>query len=359
MKIDWLPIPKKRITLAGMDSVRGIAALLVFGFHFWGIFLRAGQTSTSDIFGFLSAGHLGVDMFFVLSGLLITLSFVSSKSVKSYFSKRIRRIVPLAWTVLIVLFLAFQNFSPQSLTDFWVHIGFGQGVLKEFYYGLNPVMWTLTVELIFYLFLPLAFWIGQKKQSHFWLFLIVLYLLNFGYRFWVQNLFPVMNWHDKVFVSEQFWGRFDQFFYGILLALGVLQQKKLPKILTKNSLLWILFGLSGMLLGFKLFAIYGSEFRNSTLMQVGLHSFFGISFALFLWGGILRPQPKKVSQTNWLEFFGKISYGIYLWHFVVLEQIEKITTHPMIAFVLSACVTIVVSKISWEIIEKPFLKNKK
>ncbi|PID70424.1 hypothetical protein CSB37_01915 [bacterium DOLZORAL124_38_8] len=359
MKIDWLKKPKKRISLSGMDSLRGLAALLVFGFHFWGIFLRPTQTNTTDIFGFLTAGHLGVDMFFVLSGLLITLSFISTQNIRQYFSKRIRRIVPLAWTCLIILFLIFQNFSLSAIKDFWVHLGFGQSLIHEFYHGLNPVMWTLTVEMIFYLFLPLAFWIGRKKQWIFWTFLSTLLVANFGYRYWVQDLFPVLNWSERVFVSEQFWGRFDQFFYGILLAFGVLYQQKLPNLLKKNSLLWISLGLATMLLGFKLFAINGSAFRESIWLQVGLHSLFGLGFTLFLWGGILRPQPKPNHKSTYLEYLGKISYGIYLWHFVILEATEKLTTNPITAGVISLCVTIVVSQLSWDLIEKPFLKQRK
>ena len=242
------------------------------------------------------------------------------------------------------------------MTDFWVHIGFGQSLFAEFYYGINPVMWTLSVEMIFYLFVPLVFYFGKKDQRIFWGILLLLFGLNFLYRHAVQELFPILERNQRIFVSEQFWGRFDQFFYGIILAIGLLKKKHLPDFFKNHSLIWIGGGLAGILLGFKLFSVLGGSFRDYPILQIGLHSFFGLSFAAFLWGGILRPQA--VPQIKIFEFFGKISYGLYIWHFVVLDEIEKLSTEPITAFILSISVTIILSQISWHIIEKPFLKRK-
>lgn len=107
-----------------LDMFRGIAALIVLLFHFYTFYPEVFSSSVLSIF---KIGHIGVDLFFVLSGFLITLSLWNSKNFSYFFTKRIKRIVPLAWATILLFFIAKQTFTFESLLDLFAHMFFING----------------------------------------------------------------------------------------------------------------------------------------------------------------------------------------------------------------------------------------
>lgn len=379
---------KKNNHIWGIDIFRGGAALLVFLFHYYAFF---SPEISSDFFGIslFQAGHLGVDMFFVLSGFLVTLSLFSSENFWGYAEKRIRRIVPLAFAVLLAIFVLKQGFSGQNFLDLGVHLLFLQGFFSEFYHSMNPVMWTLSVEMLFYLVLPFVWLVLAKKNIH--KFLIIsgfLVFLSFIWRIYLFYIFQEspeisdisVSVSEKIFLSEQLWGRFDQFFLGMVLAVIIKKQINIFSVFSVFSasvqkILWNVILLSGVLMfftGYYLFADLGSLFRGFFLGQVFLHALVGLGFFLFLLWFIQAQYSfsKRVRRIFApLIFSGKISYGIYLFHFPVLSLVHKLAHQysdvfflsssyfHVFSFSLALVLTLFLSFISYQFFEIRFLKK--
>jgi peptidoglycan/LPS O-acetylase OafA/YrhL len=372
----------------GLDSFRGFAAIIVFAFHFYGFFLQNQIAIPNWLEPFLAGGHIGINIFFVLSGFLVFLSFIRSRSIGSYIYKRFIRIAPLALAYLVVVFWYKGNFQPQYWQDLWIHATFTQSLFKTSYHGQFPVMWTLSLELMFYLFVPLFAWIARRNFKIFILGLILLTLTNWGYRFWVSQFFESWSNFERIFYSEQLWGRFDHFALGICLAIvyskGYLSKNTDSLELTTKYLflqklvpyLLTIIGFTSFLYLWYKFGIIGSAFRDQIWLQIFLHSSVALSFTIFLAGFIQIPSPKKNQSSSkilnllpnfsfknffaptWLQYLGKLSYGIYLWHFFVLEIFLELDFDLAPKILLVTATTIGLSVISWHTIEEPFLKGK-
>ena len=147
---------------SSIDGLRGLAVLFVILFH--------------AKFNYFDGGFLGVDIFFVISGYLITSIILSNINNKNFFIvdfyiRRIRRIAPmLLFTMLMCIPLACIIFIPYKLKDFFESIIFSTIFLSNFlfwyesgYFGdsnfLKPLLhtWSLSIEFQFYLFYPLLF----------------------------------------------------------------------------------------------------------------------------------------------------------------------------------------------------------
>lgn len=361
MKIEWIPREMRREKIFGLDAFRGLAALLVFLFHFWTIFWNEKRVGWDnfDLTTPFAAGHIGVDMFFVISGFLIFLSLVHSSSLKSYVCKRLLRIVPLAWFFTVVIFLLKQDFSVAGIWDGLAHLTFLQSFFPETYHGLNPVMWTLSVEALFYLLLPLLLFLGRKKWWHFWGILGMLTILNFFYRWYIIRFFPEWNQLERVFYSEQLWGRFDQFVMGIGLANLWLWKGKIEKYVQKKYSISVVTGLILLFFACALFAALGGSFRESVLLQLFLHTGVAFGFAIFLKGFLFAPRRvQEVLAPQPLQFFGKISYSVYLWHFPILLFFADRILNPLTAFAVCFLLTTLLSMLTFAFIEKPFLRRK-
>lgn len=370
----------------GIDIFRGLAALLVFCFHYWTFFPDAPFFTNSFLFSVFSAGHLGVDIFFVLSGFLVTLSLFSTDNISLYLQKRIRRIVPLAWLVLAgVVMLKTMMLGGEYLLenglDIVVHFLFVQAFFFDFYHGINPVMWTLSVELLFYFVLPLLWvYIAKKNISKFLIVGMFLVFLSFVWRSALFFFCSECSVQEYIFLSEQLWGRFDQFFLGILLAIFIFYSDRVsfsPLVYLRHHSFFrrVLLLLGIILSGYVTwkFSVVGSGFRDFFVGQVFFHSVMGLGvFFILLWflsiSSNLSSRFRSVMKP--LEWCGKISYGIYLFHFPVIalfaqkKDVLIFLNADMFLFVVlfffSLLITLLMSWVSYEWFEKKFLlQNRK
>jgi peptidoglycan/LPS O-acetylase OafA/YrhL len=383
MHIAWLP--KQENThwhFPIFDALRGIAAFLVLCYHFWTFFPFEGGVS----FPF-SGGHLGVDLFFVISGFVIFLSLLRSSSLLSFFSKRFWRIFPLAAFFVLTVFcmkaVLDGGISGELLRNGVAHILFIQSLFPETYHGLHPVMWTLTVEVLFYLSLPLLLYLGRKRLSHFLGIIGCLTLMSWIFRAWIYQFFGEWDIHERVFYSEQFWGRFDQFTLGIGLALlWIFREKWIPKVSEAVFLFSQWGGLGALLFIYFFFAYIGSDFRDSLFLQVFLHFLVTLALSIFLMGILFFPRNTNKGASPRMEgaaykaapdkkrtplaplirgeyfiFLGHISYSLYLWHFPIQSfwkkavEILPFSFPIVVSFICSTSITILVSYFSWRWIE--------
>ena len=155
--------PERSGDLPALTSLRFLAAAAVFLFHFppaetsWPLAVVAGQ------------GHVGVTVFFVLSGFLITARYADALfggsprvALRDYFTKRVARIVPLYWTVLALsLWLGGGTLLSLDTLPEWLLL---QGFLSRSIDSLAvPTSWTLTLEECFYAVAPLVFLSLRRK----------------------------------------------------------------------------------------------------------------------------------------------------------------------------------------------------
>lgn len=384
-----------------LDAVRGIAAFLIFLYHYWMYYF----TSTDkllflglDLGIFFKAGHVAVSFFFVLSGFFIFLTLAKDGKIKKdYFKNRFLRIFPLAaFFILLTSFLRGSEFwlSDYGFKNIIYHLLFIQAFDIETYWGLHPAMWMLTVEALFYLVFPFIFIISKGKKWHFLTVISILTILSFIYRIYVfQKFGSDWSWEnqelikDYVFLSEQLWGRFADFAAGIFLAVFYLEKTKKENntddeksklhIKKKNyfntdTILFI--GLIGLIFLIIFFSHIGGNFRRYLFLQSFLYFLVSVFFTLFLAGLIFskKEKLKKIILPKFFVYIGKISYSFYLWHFAIIFflykgvlpgifpwKTEPINFHPAFVFFASLILSIAFSHLTYKLIEKPFLRMKK
>ena len=174
----FLVDPSSGQNLAYMDGIRAVAVLMVVVYHSWVIsgptpLLQSvpGSSSPVDTTPIVASGFLGVQLFFVLSGFLLAQTWLKADyagkprpSTKRYFTLRIARIVPAYYVCLFFLLLFF---TPSFIPTVWVYSKLGLFMLaahllflqyifpvSSISYVIDGSLWTLTMEMIFYVVLP-------------------------------------------------------------------------------------------------------------------------------------------------------------------------------------------------------------
>ncbi|MCT4592081.1 MAG: acyltransferase [Candidatus Gracilibacteria bacterium] len=349
---NWFSV-KHRMHVQGASSFRGLACFLIFIFHFWGFFLQ--DTSLGIFAAPFNAGHIGLDMFFVLTGMLLFLSMAREGEItKDFFMRRIKRLVPLSLIFTVTIFV----FKKESIKNLIFHLFFIQSLSMDTYWGLNPVMWTLTVEILFIILLPCLL-ILTRKRLIFIINLVLLIILNFLYRMYVFQFFPEWSVSERIFYSEQLWGRLDQFILGVFLGMFFASslKGKIGKILSHTALLTGIFGFLGCLV---IFSNLGSDFRESLFLQTFLHFFTALFFSLVIFGfnEIKRPLLKKIIAPEIFKYFSYVSYSFFLWHFPCLSLTHKMGFDGIWAFLFSFSLSLILSIVSFVFVEKKFYKQK-
>lgn len=303
-----------------LDSLRGVAILLVLFYH--GFFWSNNDTGLHGLAkAFVAAtepGWLGVNLFFVLSGFLITGILLDSKSDKHYFRRfyvrRALRILPAYYGILLILFLA--GMKPRAfliLSFFYLsNITPLLGVTSS--YG---VLWSLAVEEHFYLLWPsFVRKLSIRALEHFAIGVAcvvpVLRLASY-----------LLGWREGL--SQYTWLAADGLAMGAWLAICVRKPS-----LTRGRLLRICMAALGIVF---VATITGAHFGiltrvrplGATLqLSCGNLGFLGlIGLALLVgtgrWKGLVR-RPI-------LKFYGDISYGLYLIHLLVFAQYDRVVRH--------------------------------
>lgn len=361
------PAPTQRAYYPALDALRGIAILAVVAFH---------NFDSLQFFGF---GWMGVDLFFVLSGFLITELLLHSVGTRHYFrnffARRMLRIFPVYYAVLLVFFLAspvlFKQKDPQSTYAyfnenkfwFWIYIQNWLMVKK----GPAPVpylthFWSLGVEEQFYLFWPFVLFCF-RRLSQLKTVIIGLILFAIGLRLFVSLSYP--NTVESYYCNTL--TRMDSLLVGCLLAVHLKQGKKVSSLLIKNILICF-----GLLITASL-VFCGNLKRENFLFSTVGYTLTAIFFAAVLYCVLHQRQrfEQKLTRVKPLAFIGKISYGIYVFHVPVYLLLATQLSTVFNAFiadangvallvsVLSFVLTMALSTASFYLFEKPILGLKK
>lgn len=348
-----------------LDPLRGFAAITVLVYH---VIELTNWHDFPTSLAWFRRGWMGVDIFFVLSGFVITLSarniLANSPShlqgVETYAKKRIARLVPLHYFTICLYIFLFTDFFQTP--DFWsniaAHLFFVHNWIPEFHRAINAPNWTSAVEMQFYLLLILV--IPVVKRQNLKYFILAAIGIAFVWRAWAFHTTPdnTANFTDAVFVkATQLPGLIDFFATGMFLAFFV-QTPLFAKI--KNSLLFrAALLLSIFALGCLVFAIL--EARELSWWRIAWTVIFPRSLLSILFGLVLlflctfrlSPFWKKLFRP--LIYLGTISYGIYLFHWSILLVVKEKGLLPWQTLLVTLAVTLLAAALSWHFFEKPIL----
>jgi peptidoglycan/LPS O-acetylase OafA/YrhL len=209
--IKWLVSKASRDTTSGqfvaeIDGLRFVAIFSVILFHLnWFITSKTGRAEDADFFTeFLSHGHIGVQLFFVISGFVIALPFAKGHllngrqpDLRQYFSRRLTRLEPPYIINLLFRFGLLLFATADSFSELLPHLLASMGYLHSIIYGsmskINFVAWSLEIELQFYLLAPFATSVFMIRSNIGRRLLLVSLIIIFPIVAYALNGFPRVN----------------------------------------------------------------------------------------------------------------------------------------------------------------------
>lgn len=313
----------------GLDHLRAIAILLVLMYHYRA-FIHPDWIDTYGRFGWT-----GVDLFFVLSGFLISNQLFQeiknrgNFSLKSFFIKRFFRIIP-PYFFTLMLYFCFPFFRERkSLSSLWKFLSFTQN------YGLDVInkgtfshAWSLCIEEQFYLILPFSLLLLIKSKTlkylKFIIFVIILFSILARYFSWHEYVFPNINsnefwkiWYMKIYYPTH--TRLDGLAIGVLIGYLFQYSSKFRKLTDENGNLFLLSGLA--FLGFSLWVCND---QSSEFASIFGFTFVAISYGFIVISAISKSSFISKSKNYFTTQLANLSFTIYLSHKGIIHIIQSL-----------------------------------
>jgi peptidoglycan/LPS O-acetylase OafA/YrhL len=352
---------------ASLDGLRGLAALSIFLFHGWLYTMPTPDATDRSSIGDYAAHELrlGLVAFFVLSGFLLSRPWFAAAlkerrppDVRRYVRTRAARILPAYYAALagsIVLLWGLRGTPGLRLPPgdkLPLFVIFGQNFSPASVMKLNPPMWSLAVEVMFYALLPLIGWLAlrlaptRRMQALAPLALLALGLL-YNWSIAGQGL--------GLTFSKTLGAMLPYFALGMLAALA-LHGRRID-MSAKRSLVAAGVGLVVADAVAKAAAPAGGiDVGDAFLVVRDLPSAVGFAFIV----AALAAAPRsRIVGGPVLAGMGTISYGFYLWHvpvFMVLRGYGLLPLHPVAGTVVALVPSLAVSALSWFALERPILR---
>jgi len=332
-----------------LDHLRGLAAFLVFSWHFMHTDGKLVPLEYAPVFpgmAFIDEGHMGVSLFMALSGYLFA-KLLHGKSIAfgAFFRARFWRLAPLLLLVMAIVG-AKVALTGEDIQTYLMALVTGF-VLPRWPNG----GWSIAVEIHFYLALPLLLWLSARSKS--WLLAILAASLTLR-----LTLFLATG-EIKTAAYSTIIGRIDQFVMGMLLfhyrSLMVGKHLRAAAAIAAFSALAYAFDVAG------------GDHAAPQSFYVIWPLIEGLGFALVIaWYDGFKFQSKGVSR--FLGLIGTYSYSIYLLHFFVVYHLSRFInrhvmdiTHfyPALAWsVICFLLMVPVGYLSFRFIESPFLRTR-
>ena len=352
---------------ASLDGLRGLAALSIFVFHGWLYTMPAPDATDRSSIGDYAAHELrlGLVAFFVLSGFLLCRPWFAAAlearrppNVRRYMRARAARILPAYYAALagsVVLLWGLRGTPGLRLPpsgDLPLFVVFGQNFSPATVMKLNPPMWSLAVEVMFYALLPLIGWLAvrlpptRRMQA---LAPLALLALGLAYNWSIAGHGLGMTF------SKTLAAMLPYFAVGMLAALTL--HGRAIGMPAKRSLI-----------GAGVTLIAGDAVAKAAAPAIGLDvgDMFAVirdlpsaaGFALVVAALAAAPRSRVIGGRV-LVSLGTISYGFYLWHvpvLMVLRGYGLLPLDPVLGTLVALVPALAVSTLSWFALERPILR---
>ena len=340
-----------------IDGLRAIAVGVVILYH--------AQISIFD-HQLFKGGFIGVDIFFVISGYLITsiilkeLVITGLFSFKNFYERRVRRILPVLLVVMLVsLPFAWLYLLPSNLIDFSKSVLYSLGFSSNFYFkysgqqygaldGLfKPFLhtWSLSVEEQFYILFPIFLLITFKYfQKYLIHILIIGFITSLVIAEWTSRNYPSASFY---FIHTRMW----ELLAGSILAYFEITLGRR----SKNQILNLILPTVGLILIGYSIAFFNDEMFYPSLFT--LSPIIGV--CLIIWYSDKNELITKILSTKLFVGIGLISYSLYLWHYPIFALNRTVNFSDGNIYIKVSLIFIVIisSIISYYFIEKPARKK--
>ena len=341
-----------------IDGLRAIAVGAVILYH-----------SQITIFGYqpFKGGFLGVDIFFVISGYLITsiilkeLFITGTFSFKHFYERRVRRILPvLLFVMLVSLPFAWMYLIPSIFVDFSKSILYSLGFSSNLYFHYSgrvygalgefflPFLhtWSLSVEEQYYILFPIVLLVAFKYFRKYLIYILIFgFIVSLCLAEWTSRNYPSTSFY---FLHTRIWE---------LLSGSILAYYEITKgNRSQNRILNLILPFIGLIL-----ISHSILFFNAGILHPSFYTLSPIIGAcLIIWFSNKDAVITKILSTKLFVGIGLISYSLYLWHYPIFAfiKINGLVSGSIIGKLILIPVIIFLSILSYLIFERPF-RNKK
>ncbi len=383
------PVPPRTSAIAPgrlpvVDGLRGVAILLVLAFHIRYFLIPSGNALWERVYHHVAGiGWIGVDLFFVLSGFLITGILIQSRERADYFrvfyARRTVRIFPLYYLSLALFFgllpalLRMKHpeevirnlILPSSQVFAWTYVLNWRIGLASFSAVPKFIhhFWSLSIEEQFYLAWPLVIRTVAMRA------LGMVCALLIGLSLFSRMILHHLEYSTAAYVLT--FCRLDGLAFGAIVALAI-RDPRSWSVVRKGAPLLMALSLAG--LGVMVVVMRSVHHDNFLMGTIGI-SLWGLFFSGFLVILLTAPEGSwlhRTASSRFLQAFGKYSYCLYICHQPLILALEQAGIHGesltaawnskfLAVVALNAIVVLLVvgiSMVSWHLFEKHFLKLK-
>ena len=369
---------QSHIYFKGLNGLRFFAALAVILTHVELVKARCGVANLWQTKLFTELGSLGVYFFFVLSGFLITyLLFVErektgSVNVKNFYLRRVFRIWPLYYLTMFLGFFVYPNiqffeipnYSQSFLENFWGNFWFYLFIFPNMAFSLYPSVphigqsWSIGVEEQFYLLWP---WLIKKIKASFKaisVFIAIVLIIKVSVVL-LRNYYGLYTGPFAVFTRFLAMSKLE------CMAIGGLG----AYVLYYRSAIWLKYTYHKVTQIIGYLGVVFLLMVDYTFVQDMIHMVYSLFFLIIIVNVSSNPKPIFSLHNSWLEQLGKISYGIYMFHFAIVYTTINLmapifegntdgVVFNFLAYAISIGMTVLISWMSYEFIEKRFILKK-
>jgi len=294
--------------------------------------------------------YISVTAFFCISGFLISRSYLNTPNLKDYFKKRAARLLPAYLFIIFTCAIFLSLLSEYSFSEYFTHpvlfkylfanlsfLNFIQPCLPGVFSNeissctVNAALWTLKIEVSFYLIIPIILYLTKKIRLKYLLF-IGIYLLSIIYRNTFEYLSTLNGVGYYTIIARQLPGFMSYFVCGIALYYYF-------EFFIRNKKILLFFSVLIFILERK----FGVEFLSPLALSIIV---FFIAFSF--------------KQLNGFAKHGDISYGIYIFHYPIMKIVTSLgffsKYNPVVVSLFIIILVLLAGYASWHLIEKRFLK---